>query len=194
MNIFYACVVMMVALCTSLLTTFVEWIFVYRKSEYQELQDDIDQIQKRIDKIKKETIVVHKGGSINNSKEDQKAIKRKKDNLTREKEQLRAKNQELSMFKMKSTIIVGIIMISVFGLLNNVFDGRIVAKLPFEPFSIFHMFTHRNIPGSDFRDCGMLFIYILASNSFKTSIQKFFGFVDKSQSMFQMPEVEEDEQ
>lgn len=120
MNIFYACVVMMVALCTSLLTTLVEWIFVYRKSEYQELQDDIEQIQKRIDKIKKETIVVHKGGSITNSKEDQKAIKRRKDNLTREKEQLRVKNQELSMFKMKSTIIVGIIMISVFGLLNNV--------------------------------------------------------------------------
>jgi len=75
------------------------------------------------------------------------------------------------------------------------FDGRVVAKLPFEPFSILHVFTHRNIPGADFSDCGMLFIYILASNSFKGSIQKFFGLVDKgSQSMFAVPEMDEDEQ
>ncbi len=120
MNIFLAVMVMLVALGTSMLTTFVEWVFVYRKSEYQDLQDSIEQIQKRIDSAKKETIIIHKGGSINNSKEDQKALKRKKDILTREKEQLKAKTQELSMFKMKSTIIVGIIMISVFGLLNNV--------------------------------------------------------------------------
>jgi len=122
MNIIYALAVLSIALGTSLLTSFVEWVLVYRKSEYQELQDSVEQIQKRIEKAKKETIVVHKGGSINqkeNSKEDQKALKRRKDLLTREKEQLRVKTQEMSMFKMKSTVIVGIIMISVFGLLNN---------------------------------------------------------------------------
>ena len=79
-------------------------------------------------------------------------------------------------------------------IIHNRFDGRVIAKLPFVPFSLMHVFTHRNISGTDFTDCGMLFIYILASNSFKTSIQKFFGFVDKSPSMFQVPDVEEDEQ
>ncbi len=40
------------------------------------------------------------------------------------------------------------------------FDGKVVAKLPFTPFSVMHTFTHRNILGDDFTDCGMLFICI----------------------------------
>ncbi|KAL9643474.1 hypothetical protein ABK040_010088 [Willaertia magna] len=192
MNLIYALAIILVALCTGLLTTFVEWVFIYRKAEYQDLQQDIEDLQKKIDKSKKDAGLVHKGGSI--SAEEQKNKKRKKEKLKRDRELLKAKTQELSMFKMRSTIIVGVIMVSVFGLMNSIFDGRVVAKLPFEPFSIFHMFTHRNLPGNNFTDCGMLFIYILASNSIKSSIQRYFGFAQDSgqPSMFALPEEDEE--
>jgi hypothetical protein len=72
------------------------------------------------------------------------------------------------------------------------FDGRIIAKLPFEPFSLLQGMTHRNLPGTDFTECGFLFIYVLASMTIRASIQKYLGWTQAQPSMFQMPEMEEE--
>ena len=47
------------------------------------------------------------------------------------------------------------------------FDGRVVAKLPFEPFGIVQSISHRNLMGKDITDCSFLFLYILCTMSIR---------------------------
>ena len=47
------------------------------------------------------------------------------------------------------------------------FDGRVVAKLPFEPFSLLRGISHRNLMGSDATDCSFIFLYILCTMSIR---------------------------
>ena len=47
------------------------------------------------------------------------------------------------------------------------FDGRVVAKLPFEPFALLRGISHRNLMGNDFTDCSFIFLYILCTMSIR---------------------------
>lgn len=47
------------------------------------------------------------------------------------------------------------------------FDGHVVAKLPFEPFSLIQGLSHRNLMGSDVTDCSFIFLYILCTMSIR---------------------------
>ncbi|CAF4542582.1 unnamed protein product, partial [Rotaria magnacalcarata] len=39
------------------------------------------------------------------------------------------------------------------GMFNSIFEGRVVAKLPFEPILWIRGLSHRNLSGDDFTDC-----------------------------------------
>ena len=70
------------------------------------------------------------------------------------------------------------------------FDSVIVAKLPFQPFSLLANITHRGLPGDDMTDCGMMFIFILGSIVFRQNIQRIFGWKTDSSnapSLFDIP-------
>lgn len=56
------------------------------------------------------------------------------------------------------------------------FDGRVVAKLPFMPFTWIQGLSHRNLPGEDYYDCSFIFLYILCTMSIRQNIQKLLGF------------------
>ena len=45
------------------------------------------------------------------------------------------------------------------------FDGKVVAKLPFEPITLLRGISHRNLMGSDYTDCSFIFLYILCTMS-----------------------------
>ncbi len=47
------------------------------------------------------------------------------------------------------------------------FDGHVVAKLPFEPFSLIQGLSHRNLMGTDPTDCSFIFLYILCTMSIR---------------------------
>ena len=47
------------------------------------------------------------------------------------------------------------------------FDGRVVARLPFEPISFVRGLSHRNLAGEDFRECSFIFLYILCTMSIR---------------------------
>jgi uncharacterized membrane protein (DUF106 family) len=104
-------------------------------------------------------------------------------------EQLKARNRDLSMTKMKSTLFTGVLLLGVFAMLNNLFEGTVVAKLPFEPFSLMRSMSHRGLSGSDPTDCSFLLIYILSQMSLRAHITKFLGFtpVSSGPSLFNPP-------
>ncbi|KAH9402628.1 Calcium load-activated calcium channel [Tyrophagus putrescentiae] len=85
--------------------------------------------------------------------------KQQKKKLEREEEKLKNHNRDLSMVKMKS-----------------IFDGRVVAKLPFTPIGLIQGLSHRNLAGADFTDCSFIFLYILCTMSIRQNIQKILGF------------------
>lgn len=50
---------------------------------------------------------------------------------------------------------------------NNLFSGRVVAKLPFIPLGFIQGLSHRNLDGNDLTDCSFIFLYILCTMSIR---------------------------
>jgi calcium load-activated calcium channel len=59
---------------------------------------------------------------------------------------------------------------------NSIFDGKVVARLPFTPISWIQGISHRNLPGNDFTECSFIFLYILCTMSIRQNVQKLLGF------------------
>jgi ABC-type Fe3+-citrate transport system substrate-binding protein len=54
-----------------------------------------------------------------------------KKKIERQEEKLNNNNRDLSFVKMKSMFAIGFAFTALLSMLNSIFDGRIVAKLPF---------------------------------------------------------------
>eukprot|EP01006_Ploeotia_vitrea_P044668 TRINITY_DN66852_c1_g2_i1.p1 TRINITY_DN66852_c1_g2~~TRINITY_DN66852_c1_g2_i1.p1 ORF type:complete len:180 (+),score=92.02 TRINITY_DN66852_c1_g2_i1:493-1032(+) len=155
--------IVLVSLASAFVSEGISWFLVYRKPEYQSLKKTIDTMSKKLEKKKEEVITVAR----------QKTRDKK---IAQMDEQLKVKNRDMSMLRFKATFVVMITLIGVFAMLSSTFDGRPVAKLPFTPFSIIRRLSHRNLPGSDYTDCSMMFLYALCSFAIKQNVAKFFGF------------------
>ena len=81
-----------------------------------------------------------------------------KDDKKREKmeSEIKLDNSKLSGMKVYSLVFVSVIMIAVYQGLKYYYDGVVVAKLPFVPFSIFQRILQAGIATSDPSDCGMV--------------------------------------
>lgn len=77
------------------------------------------------------------GGSIRNQKRK----------IEREEERLKATNRDLSMFRMKSMLAIGFVFTALLSTFSTIFEGRVVAKLPFVPISWIQGLSHRNLIG-----------------------------------------------
>lgn len=155
--------VILISLASALLSEGISYLLIYRTEEYKRLKRNIDQLSRKIDKKRDAVMPADKARG-------------KEKRVAALDELLKAKGRDMAMIKFKSTFFVLFTFISVFGLLNNLFDGRPVAKLPFAPLPLIQGITHRNLPGQDMTECSMLFIYILCSMSIRSSVQRFFGF------------------
>lgn len=71
--------------------------------------------------------------------------------------------------------VTGVTMAAILGILSTVFEGKVVAYLPFEPPGFIQAVSHRNLLGNDPRDCSWIFIYILSSVVFRPLAQKLLG-------------------
>ncbi|KAA3674065.1 calcium load-activated calcium channel, partial [Paragonimus westermani] len=153
-------------ICISYFTAFLgeglTWLFVYRTERYQKLKSEVDKQSKRLEKQRDAT----------EASVDRTAKKR----LEKQEERLKNINRELSMVKMKSMFAVGVIFTSLFSMFNNMFDGRVVTKLPFLPVSWIRGLSHRNLPGNDFTDGSFIFVYMLCTMSIRQNVQKILGF------------------
>ena len=72
---------------------------------------------------------------------------------------LKESSRDLSLIKFKSGVVVALVLFIVFGLLNSLFDGKVVAKLLFKPFRIVMKMSDRGLHGDDVTDCSMPFLF-----------------------------------
>lgn len=114
--------------------------------------------------------------------------RQQKKKIEREEERLKNNNRDLSLVKMKSMFAIGFAFTALLSMFNNIFDGRVVARLPFVPISWIQGLSHRNLPGDDYTECSFIFLYILCTMSIRQvsefrlsqscgQVQNFFDFV-----------------
>ncbi|OWA50972.1 Transmembrane and coiled-coil domains protein 1 [Hypsibius exemplaris] len=156
-----AILILVVSCIASAIGEGLTWVLVYRTERYKKLKAEIDRQVKKVEKKKKDETSVSKN---------------KKKILDREEGKLKNNNRELSMVKMKSIIAIGVAFSAMLSIFSALFEGKVVAKLPFQPFSLFQGLSHRNLLGTDYTDCSYLFLYILSTMTIRQNLQKALGF------------------
>ncbi|KAK6618939.1 Calcium load-activated calcium channel [Polyplax serrata] len=154
--------ILFISICTALLGEGLTWILVYRTEKYQKLKAEVERQSKRLEKSK-ETY----GDSF---------VKQHKKKIERQEEKLKNNNRDLSFVKMKSMFAIGFAFTALLSMFNSIFDGRVVAQLPFVPVSWIQGLSHRNLAGTDYTECSFIFLYILCTMSIRQNIQKILGF------------------
>ncbi|KAL6955203.1 hypothetical protein U1Q18_007642 [Sarracenia purpurea var. burkii] len=154
-----------ISVCTAVVCEAISWLLIYRTTSYKSLKSSIDKASKKLETMKTDS---------NPSKLNLKKSKTKK--IDRVETSLKESSRDLSLFKFKSGAVVALVLFVVFGLLNSLFEGKSVAKLPFVPVRIIQKMSHRGLQGDDPTDCSMAFLYFLCSISIRTNLQKFLGF------------------
>eukprot|EP00243_Klebsormidium_subtile_P002712 TRINITY_DN15505_c0_g1_i1.p1 TRINITY_DN15505_c0_g1~~TRINITY_DN15505_c0_g1_i1.p1 ORF type:complete len:186 (+),score=39.96 TRINITY_DN15505_c0_g1_i1:220-777(+) len=169
--------ILLIALGSALFSEAVNWLFVYRTATYKNLRSNIDKATKKLEVMKGQPAAVVKA-------------KGKSKKMDRVDSYLKDTNQALSATRFRTSIVVYGIMFFVFSIMNTLFDGKMVAKLPFTPIAIFRPLSHRNLPGEDFTDCSMVFLYAIAGAALRPNVQKLLGFSPPrptGQTVFGMP-------
>lgn len=158
----------------------ISWLLIYRTNSYKSLRSTIDRTTKKLESMKSSTPTVAA------------TKKSKAKKMDRFETSLKESSRDLSFSKFKSGGVVAVVLVVVFGLLNSLFEGKAVAKLPFTPLALIQKMSHRGLSGEDPTDCAMVFLYFLCSVSIRSNLQKFLGFAPPrgapSQGMFPMPD------
>ncbi|XP_062515425.1 calcium load-activated calcium channel-like [Corticium candelabrum] len=157
-----ALLIVAISVITALLSEAITWVLVYRTDTYKRLKASIEKQSKRLERKKEAVTDISKQGG-------------QKRKLEKAEERLKTNNRDLSLVKMKSMVAISFTFMALMGMFNTLFDGRIVAKLPFEPISLLQGLSHRNLMGSDYTDCSFIFLYILCTMSIRQNVQKAFG-------------------
>uniref|UniRef100_J3LSA5 Calcium load-activated calcium channel n=1 Tax=Oryza brachyantha TaxID=4533 RepID=J3LSA5_ORYBR len=157
----------------------ISWLLIYRTATYNSLRATIERHSRKLDAMKAgSSSSSSSGGAASGSSQpagsSSSSSRAKK--MDRVETSLKDAARELSLAKLKSGAVVAAVLFVVFGLLNSLFEGRTVAKLPFAPVPLVQRMSHRGIPGNDPTDCSMVFLYFLCSISIRTNLQKLLGF------------------
>ncbi|CAH3037480.1 calcium load-activated calcium channel-like [Pocillopora verrucosa] len=156
--------ILFISVATALLSEGITYLLVYRTDKYKKLTAEVEKDSKKLEKRKENILDLPRQGGGQKKK------------MERVEEKLKNHNRDLSMVKMKSIFAIGFTFTALIGMFNSIFDGRVVAKLPFVPHSWLQGLSHRNLMGTDFTDCSFIFLYILCTMSVRQNIQKMLGF------------------
>ncbi|EGD77474.1 hypothetical protein PTSG_12755 [Salpingoeca rosetta] len=140
-------------------------VLIYRTSKFKSLKTSLDAAAEKVEKHKQEPDF-HDGAFVD---------KKKQKKFEQDESQMKSLNQELTMLKFKSNLVIGLSFIVLMGVFNSIFEGVVVARLPFEPFSLLRNVTHRNLPGEDYTECAFIFLYITCTMAIRQNLQKALG-------------------
>jgi hypothetical protein len=138
----------LIILSISIASTFVcesiSWLLIYRTPTYKSLRSTINRTRKKLE-------------TLNPSAPSKKSKTKKKHRF---KPKLEESSRDISFSNFKSEGVVAIMLIIIFDLLNSLFEGKVVAKLPFTLIYFIQKMIHRGLSGDDPTDCAMFFFLI----------------------------------
>lgn len=153
--------IILLAISTNLFAEFLTWMIIYRTKRYRDNKKQIDTLNLKIEKAKEST---------------QKNDKREAKRIKQYEHDLKILSYDMMKTKMVSMLIIGLFTVFFISFFNGLFQGIVVAKLPFVPFKMLSSLSHRGILSKDLTDCSFTFLYILCNVSFRPIIQKLLGF------------------
>lgn len=160
-SLFDSVVIIFLALLTNLFSEFLSWLLIYRKRKYKDCKKQIDILTKKVE----------------NAKESLKGKTKTVDKKIKQQEtDLKSLNSDMMKIRMITTFIIGLFVVFFLSLFNNIYQGIVVAKLPFVPFGLLSSISHRGILSNDYTDCSFIFLYILSNFVMRPVIQKLLGF------------------
>ena len=152
--------VAMMALSTVCLSSFLQWLFIYRTKSYKQLFASIEKTAATVEKLKNKT-----GSAKKSRKQTIKSTER----LLQEKAMLMHRKL------MPIGIFTFVVFIACTWNMSSHFGGRPVALLPFHPPQLLRKMTHRNVAGDDMTHCSMHFLMVLLSVGLRSNIGKLMG-------------------
>ena len=164
------------SIVSSLISEALSYYMLYRKEDYQYLSERVEFMEKE---VKKSSTLIGKKG-------EKKAAMFKR--------QLSTRKQELNKLKVKPMMLTSIFFMGTMYYLKQGFEGIVVARLPFVPFSLVQGLSHRGLTGDDFNECSFIFLYILCSMGIRANVKRFLGFAPKASStglLFDIPDQDE---
>lgn len=178
----------------SVLSQFIEWLFVLRTEDYKTKMAKIESLQERIKALEVKMLPQVGGDVIEES--SKKAMAR----LARTEKQisdLQTEVQNVNLSLQGKKFLLGFVnmglMIFMFTRLSAIFADVVVAKLPFEPWGFVQGISHRGLSGDDITDCSYLFVYVMVNMSFRPTMSKLLGIKQQANqnpfaSMFGIPQ------
>ncbi|KAJ1843740.1 hypothetical protein LPJ73_005389 [Coemansia sp. RSA 2703] len=150
--------VLALSLVASAFTEGISYALVYRTDEFQQIKTKIQQCEAKLEAETRST--------VGNSKNRQRRIDGIEATLSTARS--KASSQQL-----RSMVVVAVVQLASIYLVNQLFSGRSVARLPFEPLKIFQSLTQRGLPeGSDVTACSATFVFVLGGLAFKAIIDR----------------------
>ena len=160
----------------------ITWVLVTRKPENRRRQEQIEKAKEALKKMKAAPSARTAAG--------RKAIEKAEENIQN-------LSQAATVAKMGSMLLNGLVMVVLVTTLNNAYEGVVAGMLPFEPVALVRNITHRNIFGTNWYECSVLYFYIVSSMAIRPTMQKIFGSGPKrGQSMlpdWALPPEEDDQ-
>lgn len=158
--------VLLLTIFTGIVSELLTFFLVYKRTEYRKLNAEISKLQRKSQHHNQRSGMIHK---------------RDKANFI-DKEYQR-KSRQLSAMRSKANMLTGVIFMIVTPFMYNMFEGVVMAKLPFQPIVPFRYLTHSSLNKNqsegtevDYTDCSFIFIYTFALMLTKQNTQKLLGY------------------
>eukprot|EP00762_Andalucia_godoyi_P007705 ANDGO_07976.mRNA.1 Transmembrane and coiled-coil domain-containing protein 1 homolog len=157
----------------SFLNVYLEYLFVYSKPAFKQSWAEIEDCRSKIESVRAEM--------AKDAAHTTKYERRIADYEAR----IKHENQQQASLRMGTMLLTPVILIATMSVINSMYDGYVVARLPFVPFGFFQGITHRGLLGTDFTECSATYLYIVAALTWRPNWQKVFNVAKyQSNSMF----------
>jgi calcium load-activated calcium channel len=158
----------LVGFCGVLISELLAWFFVYRQQKYRTTLAEIRRLSRKADELR---------FTILSSASKQYPV------LNDVEAKLKTQTQTLQWMRMKASIFSYLFYILVVPWFNRLYEGVVVARLPFEPIFLFRSLTHHGLKEFNENDCSSVYLYVLFVAFFSTTLQKLLGYAPPAASM-----------
>lgn len=152
-------------LLVSAFNVLLSYLLIFRTPTYQSLNESLIKNRKKLEEIEEK------------EEDNEKTAKKKK----RVQETIDSATKRIQILSMRYYFISYGLLFIMNRMIRSQFNGKIMARIPFEPFGLIASITHNGIENEDKQDANFQFIYWLGTTLFKEVLNRWFG--------FQMPQL-----
>ncbi|KAJ2698314.1 hypothetical protein FB645_005671 [Coemansia sp. IMI 203386] len=151
--------ILILSLVASAVSEAVSYALVYRTEQFRQIKAKVQQCETKLEDEGRST--------TGNNKNKQRRIESIE-------AQLSTARGKASSLQLRSMVVVAVVQLGSIYLVNSMYSGRPVARLPFEPLNMFRGLIQRGLPDDSPSDaCSATFVFVLGGLVFKAAIDRY---------------------